>query len=110
MSSFRLLAWSVLFACAFFAVDSPAVGTLPARTIVIDGTAFAPEAVTVKRGDAVLWVNKDPFPHTVTAEDGAFDSKTIESGSSWEYIANTPGEFRYTCTFHSTMKAILKVE
>jgi len=115
MNSYRLLEWCGLFTCAFFAcaivaVKSFADGMPPVRTVVIDGTSFAPKTVTVKRGEPVLWINKDPFPHTVTADNGAFDSKTIEGGKSWEYIANTPGEFRYACTFHSTMTALLKVE
>jgi plastocyanin len=32
------------------------------------------------------------------------------TGKSWKYVASNPGEYRYTCTFHPTMKAALKVE
>jgi plastocyanin len=51
---------------------------------------------------------QDPFPHTVTAVDGAFDSKSIDAGKSWKYVAKRPEEYRYAGTFHSTMKAALK--
>ena len=67
-----------------------------------------PETLTVKRGDTAVWVNKDPFPHTVTAVDGAFDSKSIDAAKSWKYVAKRPEEYRYAGTFHSTMKATLK--
>ncbi|RDK05894.1 hypothetical protein DN412_34390 [Cupriavidus lacunae] len=58
----------------------------------------------------VVWVNKDPFPHTVTAQSGGFDSKGIAPGNSWKYISRRTGIFPYTCTFHPTMKATLSVE
>lgn len=110
-SRMRVLAFCAACACALFAVGSLAADKPVVHTIVMDGTAFSPDTLTVKRGDTVVWVNKDPFPHTVTAVDGAFDSKSIDAGKSWKYIAKKPGEYRYICTFHQpTMKAVLKVE
>jgi plastocyanin len=80
------------------------------RTVAIDGTKFDPETVTVKAGDTVVWINKDPFPHTVTSQAGGFDSKEIVAGKSWQFKTGKPGVFPYACTFHPTMKATLKVE
>jgi plastocyanin len=80
------------------------------RTVAIDGTKFDPETVTVKAGDTVVWINKDPFPHTVTSQAGGFDSKEIAAGKSWQFKTSKPGVFPYVCTFHPTMKATLKVE
>jgi plastocyanin len=79
------------------------------HTIVIDGVAYKPDALTVKRGDAIVWVNKDPFPHTVTAK-GGFDSHEIAAGKSWKYTAGKAGEYAYICTLHPNMKGTLKVE
>ena len=78
-------------------------------TIVIEGTAYAPGTLTVKRGDTIVWVNKDPFPHTVTAK-GAFDSHDIAPGNQWKYTPGKLGEFPYTCTLHPNMKGTLAVE
>ncbi len=50
------------------------------RTVAIDGTKFDPETVTVKAGDTVVWINKDPFPHTVTSQAGGFDSQGNRRG------------------------------
>lgn len=79
------------------------------HTVAMDGTRFVPEAITVKRGDRVTWVNKDPFPHTATAA-GTFDSKSIAAGESWSYVARKPGEFAYVCTLHPGMKGTLVVQ
>ena len=79
------------------------------HTVVIKATSYAPAAVTVKRGDTVVWINEDPFPHTVTAA-GAFDSKSIAAGGSWKYRPLRAGEFAYTCTFHPNMKGTLSVQ
>lgn len=80
------------------------------RTVVIDGVHFEPETLTVKAGDTVVWVNKDPFPHTVTSQAGQFDSREIAAGQSWRYTTKKTGMFPYICTLHTTMKATLKVE
>jgi plastocyanin len=80
------------------------------HTVAIDGTSYAPAMLTVKRGDRVVWKNSDPFPHTATATNKAFDSKSIAAGASWSWVASKPGRYDYVCTFHPTMKATLVVE
>ena len=77
--------------------------------VVIDGLKNEPETLTVKRGDTVIWTNKDPFPHTVTAP-GKFDSHDIPAGGSWKYVARVAGDYAYICTLHSNMKGTLRVE
>jgi plastocyanin len=79
------------------------------HTVAIDGVKYDPPTVTVKRGDTVTWTNKDPFPHTVTAQ-GAFDSKEIAADGKWSYVARKPGRYDYICTLHPNMKATLVVE
>jgi hypothetical protein len=58
-------------------------------------------------GDSVVWLNKDPFPHTATSQ--SFDSKTVSSGRSWKFTPKARGEFAYLCTLHPTMTAMLRV-
>ncbi len=77
--------------------------------VIMKATSYTPMALTVRRGDTVVWVNEDPFPHTVTSA-GAFDSKSIAAGASWKYKANKAGVYAYTCTFHPNMKGTLTVE
>ncbi len=86
-----------------------AAGKSATHTIVMQATSYAPQALVVKRGDTVVWVNKDPFPHTATAA-GVFDSKSIAAGGSWKYTARKVGVIAYTCTFHPNMSGTLRVE
>jgi len=108
----RRLAASALLACASLVAEA-AVAADAAKsvthTVVIDGVKYVPEALTVKRGDTVIWVNKDPFPHTVTAS-GAFDSHDIAAGKSWKFTPRKAGDYAYTCTLHPNMNGMLKVE
>ena len=80
------------------------------HTVVIEATAFTPQRLTVAAGDTVVWVNKDPFPHTATGEGKAFDSGTIEAGKSWKHAVRSKGRIEYVCAFHPTMTGILTVE
>jgi plastocyanin len=80
------------------------------HTVVIEGTTFAPASLTVASGDSVVWLNKDPFPHTATSKAGGFDSQVIAAGESWKYVAQKKGDFAYLCTLHTTMKGVLRVK
>jgi plastocyanin len=83
-------------------------GNATTHTVVIEGVGYEPQALTVRQGDTIVWINKDPFPHTVTAK-GAFDSHTIVAGKSWRYVARKRGEYAYVCTLHPNMRATLTV-
>ncbi len=80
------------------------------HTVLIDGTSFTPQSLTVHRGDTVVWKNKDPFPHTVTARNRQFDSGILAADQAWQYTAQQPGEFPYFCTLHQTMTGVLVVK
>lgn len=79
------------------------------HTIAMDGTRFVPETLAVRQGDRVVWVNKDPFPHTATAA-GKFDSKSMAAGDAWSFTASEAGELAYVCTLHPGMKGVLIVK
>jgi plastocyanin len=109
----RLLAWLLLVAVAAgssAAVASAAAAKATTHTVIMEGSRFVPSTLVVKPGDAVVWVNKDLFPHTATSKAGTFDSQAIAVGKSWTYTAVTRGDFSYTCTFHPTMKGTLRVQ
>src|SRR6185312_16683764 len=57
--------------------------------IVMKGIAFHPLEQTVHPGDTVEWKNEDIVAHTVTADDGSFDSGLIQPGSSWKMTVKT---------------------
>ena len=96
----------VLQSSALMAASSTKAKT---HTVVMEGTGFSPDTLTVNKGDRVVWVNKDPCPHTATAK-GVFDSGTIAPNKRWSYAASKPGEFTYICTLHPMMTATLIVK
>jgi plastocyanin len=104
----------VLAAVAFLALTMVAEHAVSAdvatHTVVIENMRFSPEELTVKRGDRVVWVNKDLFPHTATAGSKAFDSGAIPAEKSWTYVATAAGRYIYQCSYHPGMKATLIVQ
>jgi plastocyanin/cytochrome c553 len=79
-------------------------------TVAIDGTSFAPAALTVHLGETVTWINKDPFPHNVTSSSGSFRSGDLAPDAQWRFQATKPGTFAYVCTLHPGMKGTLVVK
>ena len=79
------------------------------HTVTIDATSYGPKTLTVAVGDTIVWVNRDMFPHTVTARGGGFDSGDIAAGKSWTYTVKAEGLFAYSCTYHPTMKGTLRI-
>ena len=112
-SATRALVSVALVSCMFLLQAATGTGALAAsstHTIVIADMKFLPETLTVKAGDTVVWVNKDFFPHTATAQDRSFDSGDNATNKSWKYVATKKGPFSYICTLHPTMKATLLVK
>ncbi|MDB5900411.1 MAG: blue (type 1) copper domain protein, partial [Ramlibacter sp.] len=79
------------------------------HTVTIDGMKFEPQTLTVKRGDKVVWRNKDIVPHTATSA-GTFDSGQLAAGASWSWTAGKAGRIAYVCTYHPGMKATVVVQ
>lgn len=109
-----------LLLAAAMPVTALAAPRAAVHTVVIDGMRFAPGDLTVNAGDTVIWINKDPFPHSATStanRSGAtpspatrFDSKDIAPGRSWKFVATRRGDFPYLCTLHRTMQGKLSVK
>ena len=85
--------------------------SLPSGTpeVVIQALQYRPETLKVRRGDVVVWINKDPFPHTATAPK-VFDSGAIAADGSWRFTARRAGIHPYICTLHPNMKGTLQVD
>lgn len=80
------------------------------HTVLIEGMKYIPEKLSVRLGDKVKWVNKDFFPHTVTAMDKSFDSRNIAIGKSWVLTAKAKGRFQYKCSLHKPMIGELLID
>lgn len=71
--------------------------------------AFAAERIEIAVGTTVTWTNDDPVAHTVTADDGSFNSGLLNNGQSWSYTFDEPGEFPFTCIPHPFMNGVVVV-
>jgi plastocyanin len=74
--------------------------TQPAADISALDDVFAPAAVRIQPGQAVEWTNEGATAHTVTANDGSWDSGTIDPGATFTRTFDTPGVYPYHCRFH----------
>jgi plastocyanin len=77
--------------------------------VAIEGFTFAPTDLVVSAGDEVTWTNEDPAPHTVTAEDGSFDSGTLEPGQTFSVGLEGNGPVTYRCQIHPDMVGTITV-
>jgi plastocyanin len=71
--------------------------------------AFEPGTVTVPVGVTVTWTNTGSRPHTVTADDGSFDSGRLDPGEQFSQTFDQPGTFTYHCGFHPEMQGSIVV-
>ena len=100
---------ALLLSCAAQAADVKQPAAAATHTVTIENMQFNPSQLEVHRGDRIVWVNKDLFPHTVTAVSKAFDSGSIAADASWTYVAGKKGDYAYGCNFHPNMKGNIRV-
>jgi plastocyanin len=70
---------------------------------------YQPDPVVVQVGGKVIWQNQDAAPHTATADDGSFDTGTIEKGKVGSETFKEAGTFTYFCEIHPTMHGTVEV-
>lgn len=80
------------------------------NTVQIKNFSFSPSTLTVKKGTTVTFTNSDSANHTVTADDGSFDTGNISSGTSQTITFSKTGNFSYHCSVHPTMKGTITVQ
>lgn len=75
----------------------PALGA----TVTLKNFAFTPKIVRVKAGSTVTWKSAEGS-HTVAADNGAFNSPTLNAGQSFSFTFSQAGTFPYHCAFHGS--------
>ena len=81
-----------------------------ATVVRIANLSFTAREVHVRTGTRVRWVNGEQVQHSVTADDGSFDSGLIEPGQTYERVFDRPGSYAYHCTPHPFMTGRVIVE
>lgn len=103
-------------------------GSGPAQVVRVQATdpargptetlRFDPAELSVETGTTILFANVGGKPHTLTADDGSFDSGVVTPGSEGGRFAGAnatvtpekPGRFGFHCEVHpAAMKGVLTV-
>lgn len=75
----------------------------PAEWSVSIEDSFEPADAAIASGDTITWTNEDEEPHTVTADDGTFDSGVLNPGDTYSVTFWGSGTITYYCTLHPWM-------
>jgi plastocyanin len=95
---------------ARLAAKQAAAPSKNSEAVMIEAFAFAPPTITAQVGQEITWENHDPADHTVTGEDGSFDSGTMAQGATFKATFDSPGEYRYICELHPGMRGKVTVK
>lgn len=77
------------------------------HTVEIIGMKFQPEELIVRKGDTVVWINKDLVSHDVTEVNKAWASPALANGDTWKKEITKNED--YFCSIHLIMKGKLIV-
>src|SRR5882672_5131757 len=64
----------------------------------------------VTAGTILAWTNREQLVHTVTADDGSWDSGPIAPGGTWRHTFAQPGTYPFHCTPHPFMTGVVVVK
>src|SRR4051812_11846833 len=112
--------WPVMILSATLAVFIAVVGFLSqvdaiaaqqdaAVAVSVVDFAFDPGTISVPVGTTVTWTNTGSRPHTITADDGSFDSGRLDPGEQFSQTFDKSGPFTYHCGFHPDMQGSIVV-
>jgi plastocyanin len=88
--------------------QQPPAAVSEANSINIQGFAFNPGTLNVKKGATVTWTNSDSAPHQI--KSATFNSGQLSKGQTFSFTFNSTGTFDYSCSIHPSMTGKIIVE
>ena len=89
------------------------VGALAAANQEIHqkGRVFSSENVTLKKGEALTFVNDDTIPHNIlsTSKGNEFNLGSQTPGAATDVTFKEAGDVQVLCAIHPRMKMMVKV-
>ena len=76
---------------------------------LIEDDYFEPTDAVVDPGTTLMWINRGQEQHTVTADDGQFDSGVLNPGDTFLTTIEGSGTLTYHCTLHPEMTGSITV-
>jgi len=101
--------WALTIICLLLFLKS----SLPAETHRIEmiDMKFKPEYLTIKKGDTIIWENRDESSHAITFFDEELHNllttkrfKKVRHGKTATLKFDKSGEFEYSCIPHTGFK------
>lgn len=88
--------------------NSPAGTTGGDATMTLTESQF--QDVSVAAGGTIEVTNDSGVPHTMTADDGAFDEELPDGETTPVAAPSEPGDYGFHCEIHPSMTATLTVQ
>ena len=88
-------------------------GALAATQVIHQqGRAFSAENATVKKGEALTFLNDDSVPHNIMSisKGNEFNLGSQSPGTSVDVTFKEVGDVQVICAIHPRMKMLVKVE
>lgn len=108
-----LAAWVLAAAAALPVAATTAepdhMGSTSGPGVSIAFAAYAPPVLEALVGEPVTWTNDSVRAHTVTADDGSFDSGRLIGGDHFTHAFAAEGEVPYHCEIHAGMAGTVDV-
>jgi plastocyanin len=81
--------------------------TVYAGRVSITSGGFSPAELLIAANGTVLWTNNDNAVHTVTADNGFFDSGDLPAGATFTYTFSR-GAYYYHCKYHPEATGLVR--
>lgn len=69
------------------------------KVSIVD-SSFESKKTTVTVGTTVVWTQNGNYPHTVTLDNGSYDSGDLSSGDIVSFTFTEAGTYTYYCSYH----------
>ena len=75
------------------------------------GRVFGPDSVTIKKGDALTFLNDDTIPHNImsASKGNEFNLGSQGPGMQTDVTFKEAGDVQVICAIHPRMKMMVKV-
>ena len=75
------------------------------------GRAFSAESVTIKKGEALTFLNDDTVPHNImsASKGNEFNMGSQAPGAATDVTFKEAGDVQVICAIHPRMKMMVKV-
>jgi plastocyanin len=89
-------------------LSTPAAAAPQTHVVAMDKMKFGPVPANLRRGDTILWVNRDMVRHTATAANKSFDVD-LPPKTRKRTTVRASGSIAFICKYHPGMRGMLRV-